>query len=69
MTKKAWERLSWPQVAALAIVIAGVVAVWIAVPSDKLPPWEVISGLVAILVGGGASAVLPALVRPKDGES
>jgi len=66
--EKTWKRLSWPQVAALAIVIAGVVAVWVAVPADKLPPWEVISGLVAILVGGGASAALPALVRPKDGD-
>ncbi len=65
--KSVWERLSWPQVVALGLVIAGVVAVLVAVPADKLPPWEVISGLVAVVLGGGASAVLPALVR-KDGD-
>lgn len=69
--KRWWERLSWPQVAALAVIVGGVVAVWIAVPADKLPPWETIGGLVAIVLGGGASSVLPSLVRrePPGGES
>lgn len=66
--KSVWERLTWPQVVAFGVVVAGVAAVWIAVPADKLPPWEVIGGLVSVLLGGSASALLPGLVR-KDGES
>lgn len=67
MKKKWWERLTWPQVAALAVVVGGVATIWIAVPADKLPPWETIAGLLAVLVGGGASAALPSLVR-RDGD-
>lgn len=70
MAKRAWwERLSWPQVVALAVLVAGVVAVWIAVPSEKLPPWETIAGLLAVLSGGSASAMLPSLVRRDGGAS
>lgn len=66
-----WERLSWPQVAALAVLVGGVVTILLAVPADKLPPWEVIGGVIAALLGGGASSMLGPLVRRggDDGEA
>lgn len=70
MTKRSiWARLSWPQVAALAVLVGGAVAILIAVPADKLPPWEVIGGVVAALLGGGASSMLGPLVRRDEEES
>jgi len=60
-----WARLSWPQVAALAVMVAGALGLLVLVPADKLEglPWEWIASIVAILLGGAASATLPPLVR------
>jgi hypothetical protein len=62
-----WSRLSWPQVVALGLVIAGIVAVLVAVPSEKLSelPWEQLVGLATVLVGGGIGALSGPLVRPR----
>lgn len=69
MTKRSWwSRLSWPQVAALTVLVAGAVAILVAVPADKLPPWEVIGGVVSVLLGGSASSMLGPLVRREPPE-
>ena len=63
-----WQRLSWPQVAALAILVIGAVAALYGVPLATWQglPWEAIAGLVAVIVGGGASSMLGPLVRPRS---
>lgn len=63
-----WSRLSWPQVVAFAVLVLGVVAILVFVPSEKLQavPWEGIAGVVAVIVGGGASTFLGPLVRPRS---
>lgn len=63
-----WQRLSWPQVVALATLVAGVVAILVAVPTEKLTaiPWEGVAGVVAILVGGTGSALVGPLFRPRS---
>lgn len=63
-----WSRLSWPQVAALAILVIGAVAALVGVPLETWQglPWESIAGFVAVVVAGGASATLGPLVRPRS---
>ena len=53
---------SWPQVAAFAVFVAGLVTVLVFVPADKLPSWEIVLGFASIAVGGGASAFLGPLL-------
>lgn len=63
-----WQRLSWPQVAALGILVLGAVAALYGVPLATWQglPWEAIAGLVAVIVGGGVSSMLGPLVRPRS---
>lgn len=63
-----WQRLTWPQVVALGLVVAGVVAVLAVVPTEKIVdlPWEQLVGLASVLVGGGIGAFSDRLVRPRS---
>lgn len=58
-------RLHWPQVAALAVVVAGTVTALVFVPTSTWAaiPWESILAGVAAVGGAGASALLGPLVR------
>lgn len=62
-----WSRLSWPQVVALGVLVLGVVSILVAVPLDKLTaiPWDGVIGVVLVLAGGGASAALAPMLRPR----
>lgn len=57
------RKLSWPQVAALTVFVAGGVTILVFVPSDKLPSWEIVLGFASMAVGGSASAFLAPLIR------
>lgn len=61
-----WSRLSWPQVAAMAITVAGgvAVAVWAPIPWAELP-WEAILGVALSIGGVGALGVSGPIVRPR----
>ena len=63
-----WSRLSWPQVTAFGILVIGAVAALYGVPLETWQglPWEAIAGIVAVIVGGGASSMLGPLVRPRS---
>lgn len=59
-----WERLSWPQVVALAILVTGVILAGVLVPLEKLEtiPWEQGLGLALLLAGvAGVAGTKPAL--------
>lgn len=62
------DRLHWPQVAALAIAVAGLVLALIFVPAATWAaiPWQAILAAVVSIGAGGASALLGPLVRPTD---
>lgn len=63
--RRLWERLTWPQVAALAIAVGGVVSLLHSLPPEA---WEhidaeQIASVIAILFGLGGSAVSDRLLR------
>lgn len=74
-----WHRLSWPQVVALGLIVAGGVTVLVAVPGSALAavPWEAIAGAAVSILGVVLGASSGPLVRrpspmprmPKDGSA
>ena len=67
---KLWERLTWPQVGALALTLAGLIGVAHTLPQsfwDRVD-WETVGWFVMSLLGVGGSAAAGPLLR-RDPES
>lgn len=65
--KEMLDRLHWPQVAALAIAVAGLVLALVFVPPATWAaiPWQAIIAAVVSIGAGGASALLGPLLAPR----
>lgn len=63
-----WSRISWPQVAALFVVVFGAVLALIGVPLETWQgiPWEALGGFAALVIGAIASSILGPIVRARS---
>ncbi len=69
--KKTTVQIGWPQVASLAVMIAGVIALLVFTPTETLDkildklPWESIAALAVASIAALVSTILgPLLKRP-----
>jgi hypothetical protein len=65
-----WERLTWPQVGALAIAVSGVLGLLHAMPAEvwERLDWTTVGSIVLTLLGLGGSAAAGPLFRRGENE-